>query len=878
MKIRMDDKYIILTGTMTFVFIFLLSACIPSNYRNEKSPLVLTKNTGVLSNFSEVNMEANLTPTTGNKAKLDFINFNSILTVPACGWYGLIEITAYSNGQLLWSKSGKQKQVFQQVLSLYEMKFSVLPDTMVELEGGNSYISVDISTMIKETKIYDDYIACNPLPEVPELVDWERIENPAGLVSLGNNIDFSVLFTKPEDFQSDMYSHTTIRLDIPTATTNQNSNSNSSNSCPFPTVDPLTESPSNSAFLGDRVKIQGTVQSTQCFRAVRIMIDGKTVFDGTSTSFSFEWNTQGYEAGSHQIAIETAQNDDPEWKHPGRISHTYQLLPPKSTSSGLSGGISAPLVRSPGNSAQMKMGTDVVLEWSSVSGAKEYLVVLWGGPYKEMTPCNWQTATTCRIGQMWSGTFYWKVMARNSARLESNWGGPWTFSILPENNSAVGNPSSSSSSSNQPYAPPSANSQCNISTYSLSTHQATAGEKVTVQGQSTCDFLKLSVDTNDISKVVNGPNASFTWDTSGQSIGGKSVCIKGEKAGGTWTFWCDTVDIRSNTTSNTVTPSTSKDCTITSFTKSAGVVTPGQTVTMSGTSTCDNLKLTVDTNDIGNVVKGPNASFTWNTSGQSIGGKSVCIKGQKAGGTWIFWCDTVDIRINTSPVTATPASSKDCVITSYTTSASVVAPGQTVTISGTSTCDNLKLTVDTNNIGNVVDGPNASFTWNTSGQAVGGKSVCIKGQKASGTWIFWCDTVDIRSNTTSPSATPAPSKDCVITSYTTSASVVAPGQTVTISGTSTCDNLKLTVDTNDIGNVVKGPETPPSPGIPPGSPSEGKASASRDRKPAGHGSSGVIRLIFGPTLPHPLRHPRPQKIAKSLLTRRVPMWSPLGRL
>jgi hypothetical protein len=94
-----------------------------------------------------------------------------------------------------------------------------------------------------------------------------------------------------------------------------------------------------------------------------------------------------------------------------------------------------PSLSSPGNGAQLAQSTDVTLAWDGVSGATQYKVELWGGPYSTMTPCNWQNGTSCHIGQMWPGTMSWKVKARDASGRESDWSDTWSFTIQQQQSS-----------------------------------------------------------------------------------------------------------------------------------------------------------------------------------------------------------------------------------------------------------------------------------------------------------------------------------------------------------------------------------------------------------------------------------------------------------
>ena len=88
-----------------------------------------------------------------------------------------------------------------------------------------------------------------------------------------------------------------------------------------------------------------------------------------------------------------------------------------------------PTLADPGNGSSMAQSTDVALRWNSANNATQYKVELWGGPYSTMTPCDWQSGTSCQIGAMYPGTMSWHVKARNSSGQESDWSDTWTFTI-----------------------------------------------------------------------------------------------------------------------------------------------------------------------------------------------------------------------------------------------------------------------------------------------------------------------------------------------------------------------------------------------------------------------------------------------------------------
>ncbi|HNP87953.1 MAG TPA: PKD domain-containing protein, partial [Kouleothrix sp.] len=88
-----------------------------------------------------------------------------------------------------------------------------------------------------------------------------------------------------------------------------------------------------------------------------------------------------------------------------------------------------PTLNSPSNGATLPADHDLTFAWNGASGASQYLLEWWGGPYSTMQPCGWSTATSCHIGQIGRGYSYsWHIKARNSAGNESAWSDTWSFS------------------------------------------------------------------------------------------------------------------------------------------------------------------------------------------------------------------------------------------------------------------------------------------------------------------------------------------------------------------------------------------------------------------------------------------------------------------
>jgi len=89
----------------------------------------------------------------------------------------------------------------------------------------------------------------------------------------------------------------------------------------------------------------------------------------------------------------------------------------------------APSLSQPDNLSSLSQNKEITLIWNSSANASQYQVDLWGDPYGSMTPCDWQSGTSCRIGTMYPGTFSWHVRARNASGQESEWSNTWTFTI-----------------------------------------------------------------------------------------------------------------------------------------------------------------------------------------------------------------------------------------------------------------------------------------------------------------------------------------------------------------------------------------------------------------------------------------------------------------
>jgi hypothetical protein len=92
----------------------------------------------------------------------------------------------------------------------------------------------------------------------------------------------------------------------------------------------------------------------------------------------------------------------------------------------------APTLSNPANGSSNPYDYDLNFQWNTSSGATEYLIEWWGGPYTNMQSCGWSNSTSCYVGVVIAGnTYSWHVKARNSGG-ESPWSSTRTFMIRPQ--------------------------------------------------------------------------------------------------------------------------------------------------------------------------------------------------------------------------------------------------------------------------------------------------------------------------------------------------------------------------------------------------------------------------------------------------------------
>lgn len=123
----------------------------------------------------------------------------------------------------------------------------------------------------------------------------------------------------------------------------------------------------------------------------------------------------------------------------------------------------SPTLQNPAKNTTILQEMPVTFEWESATNATQYLLEYSGGPYGTLHS-GWQLTTEYRVGTMWSGTYNWRVKARNSAG-ESAWSAFQTFTISEQTPTAQLLPTGTATSLLQTPAVPSLRNPINGNIY-----------------------------------------------------------------------------------------------------------------------------------------------------------------------------------------------------------------------------------------------------------------------------------------------------------------------------------------------------------------------------------------------------------------------------
>ena len=121
---------------------------------------------------------------------------------------------------------------------------------------------------------------------------------------------------------------------------------------------------------------------------IRLWVDNALIIDQWRDQPRTEYTvTRDLAQGGHSLKVEYYENGGE-----ANVALWWDALS--------SGPPDRPALTSPGDGASTPQTPDVTLQCNAAARATEYKVELWGGPYGTMTPCDWQSGTSCHIGQM----------------------------------------------------------------------------------------------------------------------------------------------------------------------------------------------------------------------------------------------------------------------------------------------------------------------------------------------------------------------------------------------------------------------------------------------------------------------------------------------
>jgi hypothetical protein len=185
----------------------------------------------------------------------------------------------------------------------------------------------------------------------------------------------------------------------------------------------------------------------------------------------------------------------------------------------------APSLFNPGNGSAHPHNYDLTFQWLFSSGADEYLLEWWGGPYGTAQPCGWNSSVSCHIGTVAPGnTYYWHVKARSSGG-ESGWSSTWSVTIRPVPPAAFNKISPADGAANQSTSP--------TLSWGTSSGATSYDYCYVTAGQGACsNWTSNGIST---SKVIAGldPFTTYYWHVRAVNGGGNTYSDNSPVA---WSF------------------------------------------------------------------------------------------------------------------------------------------------------------------------------------------------------------------------------------------------------------------------------------------------------------------------------------------------------
>jgi len=282
---------------------------------------------------------------------------------------------------------------------------------------------------------------------------------------------------------------------------------------PLPIEYSLIATPST-AQAGDRVTLAYSARepvSHYPIAAIELYVNDRLVNRANGARGTYIWQTASGDAGRARIRLQ-ARLDGFDAVQNKEYLYTVQAKdippPPASTRP------DAPILATPGNGSSWHTNAEITLRWNSSANATQYKVELWGGPYSTMTPCDWQSDTTCRIGAMRVGAMSWHVKARNASG-ESDWSGTWSFTIQEPPRIITITPTWTPTPTATPTLTPVASSDGDlqiVGSLSLSTTSPRVGDSVTASFRIR-NTSSRAIIIRQLEAGARGPNArSLNWN------------------------------------------------------------------------------------------------------------------------------------------------------------------------------------------------------------------------------------------------------------------------------------------------------------------------------------------------------------------------------
>ena len=91
-------------------------------------------------------------------------------------------------------------------------------------------------------------------------------------------------------------------------------------------METLDINPPYHGFPGGSIDIDAKITPGNCFRAVRLLIDGQVMLESGSPEISYNWDISGVSPGNHRLRFEIGAPGDDNWSDPIVYEQNYIIL------------------------------------------------------------------------------------------------------------------------------------------------------------------------------------------------------------------------------------------------------------------------------------------------------------------------------------------------------------------------------------------------------------------------------------------------------------------------------------------------------------------------------------------------------------------------